>query len=63
MGGIFLILFLFILGLFMTIKGGDWFIDTAIWIAERTGISSGIIAATIVSVATTLPEFFCIHSS
>ena len=56
--GIFLILFLFILGLFMTIKGGDWFIDTAIWIAERTGISSGIIAATIVSVATTLPEFF-----
>lgn len=51
-------LFLFVLGLIMTIKGGDWFVDASIWIAERTGISSGIIAATIVSVATTLPELF-----
>lgn len=50
--------FLFALGLIMTIKGGDWFVDASIWIAERTGISSGIIAATIVSIATTLPEFF-----
>ena len=51
-------LFLFITGLIMTIKGGDWFVDASIWIAERTGISSGIIAATIISVATTLPELF-----
>ena len=35
-----------------------YFVDAAIWIAEKTGISSGIIAATIVSMATTLPEFF-----
>lgn len=55
---IFITLILFILGLIMTIKGGDWFIDASIWIAEKTGISSGIIAATIVSVATTLPELF-----
>lgn len=50
--------FLFILGLIMTVKGGDWFVDSSIGIAERTGISSGIIAATIISIATTLPEFF-----
>ena len=56
--GIWLTLILFVLGLIMTIKGGDWFIDASIWIAERTGISSGIIAATIISLATTLPEFF-----
>ncbi len=52
------VLFLFIIGLIMTIKGGEWFVDASIWIAERTGISSGIIAATIISLATTLPEFF-----
>ena len=52
------VLLLFIIGLIMTVKGGDWFVDASIWIAERTGISSGIIAATIISVATTLPEFF-----
>lgn len=53
-----LILIIFIIGIIMTVKGGDLFVDGAIWIAERTGISSGIIGATIVSVATTLPEFF-----
>lgn len=51
-------LVLFSVGLAMTVKGGDWFVDASIWIAERTGISSGIIAATIISIATTLPEFF-----
>lgn len=49
---------LFIWGLLMIIKGGDWFLDAIIWISERTGISLGIIGATIVSLATTLPEFF-----
>lgn len=53
-----LVLILFVIGLIMTVKGGDLFVDAAIWIAEKTGISSGIIGATIVSVATTLPEFF-----
>jgi cation:H+ antiporter len=55
---IVLIIFIFIVGILMTVKGGDLFVDAAIWIAERTGISSGIIGATIVSIATTLPEFF-----
>ena len=47
---------LFIIGLVLIIKGGDWFVDSAVWIAEATGIPSIIIGATIVSVATTLPE-------
>ncbi|MGN9166106.1 calcium/sodium antiporter [Tissierellaceae bacterium HCP3S3_D8] len=53
-----LTILLFLLGLIMIIKGGDWFVDAAIWIADRTGISFGVIGATIISVATTLPEFF-----
>lgn len=53
-----LVLIIFVVGLLMTIKGGDIFIEAAIWIAKKTGISSGIIGATIVSIATTLPEFF-----
>ena len=53
-----LVLVIFIIGLVMIVKGGDLFVDASIHIAERTGISSGIIGATIVSVATTLPEFF-----
>lgn len=48
----------FCLGLILTVKGGDLFIESAVWVAERTGISSAIIGGTIVSVATTLPEFF-----
>jgi len=51
-----LVYILFALGLILIIKGGDWFVDSAVWIAEVTGIPSIIIGATIVSVATTLPE-------
>ncbi len=40
----------------MIIKGGDWFVDAAIWIAKITGLPTFIIGATVVSVATTLPE-------
>ncbi|MBN2794911.1 MAG: calcium/sodium antiporter [Clostridia bacterium] len=52
----FLVYGLFALGLILIIKGGDWFVDSAVWIAEVTGIPPIIIGATIVSVATTLPE-------
>ena len=47
---------LFALGLVLLIKGGDWFVDSAVFIANLTGIPKFIIGATIVSVATTLPE-------
>lgn len=56
--GTFFIGLLFIVGLIMIVKGGDWFLDATIWMAEKIGISFGIIGATVVSVATTLPEFF-----
>lgn len=43
-------------GLVAVIKGGDWFVDAATRIARASGIPSFIIGATIVSLATTLPE-------
>lgn len=47
----------FALGMFAIIKGADWFTDAAVWIAGKTGIPKVIVGATIVSLATTLPEF------
>ncbi len=52
----FLMYFLFIVGLVLIIKGGDWFVDSASWIAEVSGLPKFVIGATIVSIATTLPE-------
>lgn len=49
-------LLVFALGAVMIIKGGDWFVDAAGWIAGALRIPTFIIGATIVSVATTLPE-------
>ncbi len=43
-------------GIALVVKGGDWFVDAASWFAEVSGIPTFIIGATIVSVATTLPE-------
>ena len=47
---------LFIVGLLLIIKGGDWFVDAAVWFAEVSGIPKVIVGATVVSLATTLPE-------
>ena len=47
---------LFVISLILVIKGGDWFVDSATWFAEATGIPKFIVGATIVSFATTLPE-------
>lgn len=49
---------LFLLGLGLIIKGGDIFVDASTWIAEASGMPKFLIGATIVSVATTLPEMF-----
>lgn len=51
-----LVFLLFGIGLLCIIKGGDWFVDAASWIAAVSGIPHFIIGATIVSLATTLPE-------
>ncbi len=49
---------LFICGLILIVKGGDFFVDAAAWMAEVSGIPHFLIGATVVSVATTLPELF-----
>ena len=50
------IILLFLLGLVLIIKGGDYFVDAASWIAEASGVPKFLIGATIVSLGTTMPE-------
>lgn len=52
----FLVILLFVVGIVLIVKGGDYFVDAASWIAEVSKIPKLIIGATIVSIATTLPE-------
>ena len=47
---------LFIVGLVMLIKGGDWVVDGASGIARRFHLPELLIGATVVSIGTTLPE-------
>ena len=47
---------LFIVGVLLLIKGGDWFVDSAVAIAKRFRVPEIIIGATVVSIGTTLPE-------
>ena len=49
-------LLLFAVGVILLIKGGDWFVDSAIGIAKRFRVPEIIIGATVVSIGTTLPE-------
>ena len=43
-------------GIILVAKGGDFFVDAASWMAKAAGIPTFIVGATIVSLATTLPE-------
>ncbi|MFW5647958.1 MAG: calcium/sodium antiporter [Candidatus Alkaliphilus sp. MAG34] len=54
--GITISFLVFTISLIIIIKGGDWFVDSATAVAQITGIPNILIGATIVSVATTLPE-------
>jgi len=45
-------------GLYLLIKGGNWTVDAAVFVAERTGLSPLFIGATIVSFGTSVPELF-----
>ena len=47
---------LFILGLVLLIKGGDWFVDGSTDLARRFHVPEIIIGATVVAIGTTLPE-------
>ena len=51
-----MVIILFIVGIVFIVKGGDYFVDAASWLAEVSGIPKLIIGATVVSLATTLPE-------
>ncbi len=53
---IFVCILLLLIGLILIVKGGDWFVDAASWMAKVSGIPTFIIGATVVSLATTLPE-------
>ena len=53
---IWLHFFLFAVGIVLIVKGGDFFVDSASYIAEISGIPKFIVGATIVSLATTMPE-------
>ena len=43
-------------GIILVAKGGDFFVDAASWMAKAAGIPTFIVGATVVSIATTLPE-------
>lgn len=47
---------LFLVGLVLLIKGGDWFVDGATGVARRFHLPDIIVGATVVSIGTTLPE-------
>ena len=47
---------LFVAGLGLLIKGGDWFVDGATAIAEKFKVPEVLIGATVVSIGTMLPE-------
>ena len=55
-GNLWLTLAAFAVGVLFLIKGGDWFVDSAVAIAKRFRVPEIIIGATIVSIGTTLPE-------
>ncbi len=57
-GGVNLLftILLFCVGLVLIIKGGDYFIESAVRIARASHLPEIFIGATIVSIATTLPE-------
>ena len=49
-------LLLFVLGVILLVKGGDWFVDSAVSIAKKFHVPEIVIGATVVSIGTTLPE-------
>lgn len=43
-------------GVYLLVLGGGWAIDSAVWIAERSGLTKMFIGATIVAFGTSAPE-------
>jgi len=55
-GGIYGAIFLLIVGIILIVKGGDFFVDASVWMADELKVPKFLIGATIVAFATTLPE-------
>ena len=53
---LWIVIALYLLRIVLIVKGGDLFVDAASWMAEVSGIPKLIVGATVVSLATTLPE-------
>ena len=53
---LWLTILMFVGGLVLLTKGGDWFVDSSVGIAKRFRVPEIIIGATVVSIGTTLPE-------
>jgi cation:H+ antiporter len=53
---IWLAVILLVIGIVLIVKGGDFFVDASVWVAEVLKMPKFLIGATIVSIATTLPE-------
>ncbi len=54
---IILLLILFVMGIYMLVKGSDYFVDGASSVAAHKHISQHVIGLTLVALATSLPEF------
>jgi len=51
-----LVYLIFFIGLAMIVKCADWFVESAVLIAYKTGLPQVLMGSTLVSLATTLPE-------
>ena len=47
---------LFAAGVFLLVKGSDWFVEAAAALARKSGVSEFVIGLTLVSIGTSLPE-------
>lgn len=45
-------------GFYLLMKGGDWAIDAAVYLAEQAGLSKMFVGATILAFGTSVPELF-----
>lgn len=54
--GLFLAVGAMLAGILLLIKGGDWTVNSSVYIAERHGVSPLIVGFTIVAFGTSLPE-------
>ncbi|MCL2621947.1 MAG: calcium/sodium antiporter [Firmicutes bacterium] len=54
----FIAVVLFIVGIALTVKGADYFINASKWLAMVTKISTVVIGATLIAFASNIPELF-----